>query len=79
MEITYTDRGFGKMDIEDSRGCLCRVQRSSAADLDAIWIFCYDTKGVYKGSNPHPHLTSDQARQVAKALLAFADGEDFDE
>ena len=65
-------------EVTDTRGCICRVQRSSAACVDAVWIFCDDPKGVYD-CNPAPHLDADQAREVARALLAFADNADYED
>lgn len=77
MKMTLTNRGFAKIEVTDTRGCICRVQRSSAACFDAVWIFCDDPNGVYRNGNPSPHLNADQAREVARALLAFAEGEDL--
>ena len=79
MKMTHTNRGFAKIEITDTRGCICRVQRSSAACVDAVWIFCDDPHGVYRDGNAHPHLDADQAREVARALLAFADNADYEE
>ena len=80
MKTEKTTRGFSLVKIEDTRGCICRIQRSSSADEDAVWIFCDDPDDLYENhgkASPHPHLNADQARQVAKALLYFADGEDY--
>lgn len=73
-DIVRTNRGFAKIEVMDTRGCVCRVQRSSAAYTDAVWIFCDDPDGAYSDGDPRPHLDADQAREVAGALLAFADG-----
>jgi len=79
MKMTHTNRGFAKIEITDTRGCICRVQRSSAVLIDAVWIFCDDPNGVYGDGNASPHLDADQAREVARALLAFADNADREE
>ena len=76
--MARTERGFGMIEVTDTRGCICRVQRSSADPLDRIWIFCDDPDEVYK-SDPAPYLNPEQAREVAKALLYFADGKDLAE
>ena len=77
MNMMRTERGFAKIDVVDTRGCICRVQRSSEAEYGAVWIFCEDPNGVYTDGKPYPHLNSNQAREVANALLAFADYEDY--
>lgn len=77
MNMTHTIRGFAKVEVTDTRGCICRIQRSSSAELDAVWIFCDDTKGVYLDGKPAPHLDRNQALKVARALMAFADNEDL--
>jgi len=79
MKMTHTNRGFAKIEVTDTRGCICRVQRSSAACVDAVWIFCDDPNGAYQDGKPSPHLDADQAREVARALLAFADNADYEE
>jgi len=75
-DVTKTNRGFCKIEVTDTRGCICRIQRSSSVEDDAVWIFCDDPHGVYRDEDPSPHLNAEQARAVARALLAFADGKD---
>jgi len=72
-------RGLMEMSLSDTRGCRCRIKRSSAAEQDCVWIFCDDTHNVYQGNQPHPHLNAQQAREVAKALLCFAEGDDLND
>lgn len=76
MKATHTNRGFAKIEVTDTHGCICSVQRSSAACIDAVWIFCNDPNDPNDPDDLHPHLDADQAREVAWALLAFADGAD---
>lgn len=65
-----TARGFGiYTEFKDSFNSTVRVQESSNVKA-ACWIFT--------NSNQHdglcsPHLTPNQARRVARALLRFAD------
>jgi len=77
MRFKKTSRGFKYIEVKDSRGCLCKVQRSSSALEDAIWIFCDGPSGIYGRSTPSPYLNSRQARRLAKVLLAFANKEDL--
>ena len=79
-----TNRGFAIYgQVKDTRGCVVRIQASSASTPDAVWIFCDDVNGVYTrplGSeipspDPAPHLTRAQAKRVIRALQRFVDGE----
>lgn len=78
--MNRTPRGFGiYIELVDRYDNEVRVQRSSLAGDRCCWIFCAPTaKSDFKNPNnpPSPHLTADMARQVAKALLEFADGEE---
>lgn len=76
----YTERGFaiyGK--VTDDRGNVTRVQRSSAMGGPYCYVFTQDAQGrrayfylsdIYA---PAPHLTTQQARDLAAILLRFAD------
>ena len=75
---TRTQRGFAKVEIPDTHGCIVRLQRSSSAEEACVWIFTDDPKGIYADGKPAPHLNAEQARQVAEVLIAFADQEDYD-
>lgn len=77
MKFKHTERGFAYVEVVDTRGCIARIARSSADPLDCVWIFTDDPKGVYTTATPAPHLNAKQARKVAEALLAFANGEDM--
>lgn len=77
-----TARGFSVYgEYKDSRRNKIRIQQSSSATQEAVWIFVENEKGeeayVHLGQMHavSPHLTKAQARRVAKALLRFADGE----
>lgn len=80
-----TARGFAMYTaLTDSRGANVRVQRSSEMGARRVWIF---TKGGSTIDNRIPpserdktdtasYLSPKQARQVAAALLRFAEGEE---
>jgi hypothetical protein len=76
VELQRTLRGFPFSKTEDTRTCFARVQRSSTATEEAIYLFCDDPNGIYSTVPAAPHLNHDQARQVALALLAFANNFD---
>jgi hypothetical protein len=46
FKTPYDVRGFGGLKFHDQCGCECRIQKSSAACFDAIWlgITCPDPK-----------------------------------
>lgn len=74
-----TSRGFSIYgEYKDSRGNTLRVQKSSSAMEDAVWIFVKDKDGqeAYEHLGEihavSPHLTKAQARRVAAALMKFA-------
>lgn len=72
-EPARTSRGFAIYDmLTDRYGHDVRVQQSSLATEDCVWIFCdrneeFDTPGF----EPSPHLTVAQAARVRDALSAF--------
>jgi hypothetical protein len=71
-ERTFTPRGFVIYDkFADQNGHGVRVQQSSLATEDCVWIFCEDVTGKPWGLTPH--LTVDQAIRVRDALTAFID------
>ncbi len=75
-----TARGFAIYgSVTDNRGSVTRVQRSSAMGEPRAWVFCVDAEGrmayTFQGkpNAPAPHLDAAQARELAAALLRFAD------
>lgn len=81
----YTERGFaiyGK--VTDDRGNVTRVQRSSAVGGPYCYVFTQDAQGrrayFHLGDpcTPAPHLTAQQARDLAALLLRFADDAEGD-
>lgn len=73
-----TARGFGIFsEFKDSKGNTVRVQKSSAACVDAAWIFVTDPEGEsaveHMGalSGHAAHLTKAQARRLIRGLLKF--------
>ena len=73
-----TSRGFRiYSDFRDSYGNRVRIQQSSAACMDAVWIFCdgeSDGKMLPGDTKPFksaPHLTVAQAKRVIRALERF--------
>jgi len=75
-----TSRGFNiYSEFKDSYNNQIRVQESSSAMKECVWIFCDYPEGksvkFHAGDwqSAAPHLTKAQARKLAKALLKFAD------
>jgi len=77
--VRLTQRGFAVYgEFTDSRGQDVRVQESSEVGEPRCWVFC-DRDG--EGGTIHlgkvlafsPYLTVVGARELAAALLAFAD------
>jgi len=69
MPKEYTQRGFGIYDsLTDNRGSEIRIQHSSAASDDYVWIFCRREE-----LDDSPHLNVEQAKQVIAALQEFVD------
>jgi hypothetical protein len=76
-----TERGFAVYEeFSDTKGQEVRVQLSSVATDRCVWIFCKDREGrdaiehLGRLQGMSPHLNAEQARKVAAALIAFADG-----
>lgn len=76
--MNKTNRGFNiYTEFVDTYGQEVRIQKSSSAEADRVWIFCHKDG---KDSKMHlgetmafsPHLSRKQAVRVAKALLRFA-------
>jgi len=62
-----TPRGFAIYDqLSDTHGNEVRIQQSSSADHDAVWIFCGSDSDYQT-----PHLTTEMAIRVRNALDAF--------
>lgn len=57
--------------FKDTYGSVVSVQESSAASAFRCWVFCNNDTGSFK--DPSPHLSPRQARQLAAALVKFAD------
>ena len=73
MEYEKTNRGFNIYGtVKDNRGCTVTVQQSSAAEEDYAWLFIKDTEKVYE-SDPAPHLTVDQAKELIQVLTNFVE------
>jgi hypothetical protein len=63
-ERSVTPRGFVIYDqFTDTHGNEVRVQQSSGASEDCVWIFC--------APDLAPHLTTEMAIRVRDALDAF--------
>ena len=69
MSETKRDvRGFAiYLETKDTYGQAVRVKQSSAACVDAVWIFCKSKEDVESS----PHLDIDGAKEVIAALQAF--------
>lgn len=79
-----TERGFSIYgEVTDDRGNVTRVQRSSAVGEPCCYVFTKDRDGndvhhnivgVMGGAiSVSPHLTREQARELAAILQRFAD------
>jgi hypothetical protein len=68
--VSATSRGFGDWaNFEDTHGSPVTVRGSSAAEYDAVWIFCNWAEGQARaGDATAPHLNADQAVIVRDAL-----------
>lgn len=76
--MRHTARGFGiYSEFTDTYQNRIRVQHSSAAMMDAVWIFCdgeSDGKMVVGSAKPFrsaPHLSVSQAKRLIRALQKF--------
>lgn len=77
-----TPRGFAVYaSLTDARGQKVRVQRSSEIGAPKCWVFTHDREGrdhtvhhMLGVVTASPYLNRKQARKLAQALLAFADG-----
>jgi hypothetical protein len=70
--VKTNERGFKVYgEVSDSRGCIVRIQESSAMGPPHAWIFVDDPDGIYKDGKPAPHLTRVQAIRVVTALHLF--------
>ena len=68
MTRQYTQRGFGIYgELTDLYGSTIRIQESSLATDNAVWIFATNPDNA----DPSPHLSVEQAREVVKALEEF--------
>lgn len=84
MPRKTTERGFTiYTELTDTYDNQVRVQESSAAcEPGRVWIFTKDSDGhsaiIHLGEPlaRSPHLDPKQAREVARALLEFADEND---
>ena len=52
--------------LSDTKGSIVRVQESSSAECDAIWIFCDNFNPAYK--DPSPHLNKEQVADLIELL-----------
>ena len=83
MEIKFenTQRGFSRAEFKDLYGAQCSIQKSSLADVDAIWLGC-DSGSHYLGTKPvdeieytcaaRMHLSRRQAWSLLLPLVWFA-------
>jgi hypothetical protein len=86
MTITYTARGFSKIDFTDHYDVACSLQKSSLATEDAIWLGCNhaNPRKLIPGNGWHPvempaeyvadtrmHLTREQVARLLPILQHF--------
>ncbi len=74
MAEKYTSRGFGiYAELTDEYGSKVRVQESSLATEECVWIFCENDHPQWAKTKvtPAPHLNREHARIVRDALTEF--------
>lgn len=71
LVFTRTSRGFAVARFQDLYGSQCSLQKSSLADLDAVWL------GVDQGADGivacRMHLSQEMIRDMLPALQHFVD------
>ena len=87
MKAKGTERGFALISFEDYYGVECSLQKSSLADIDAIWFGCNNAnpRQLIHGSgwveidmpdeyiaNTRMHLAQDQVKELLPHLIKFA-------
>lgn len=63
LKVVRTEKGFPRIDFNDTYSEACHIQMSSVADYEAIWI------GTNKRSM---HLTREQVDDLLPYLIEFA-------
>jgi hypothetical protein len=72
-----TQRGFAiYTEFTDLYKNKVRVQKSSLATKEAVWIFCDRGPLIGDGVAVSPHLSKEMAERVIRALQAFVDGKE---
>lgn len=82
MAEKYTSRGFRiYAELTDRYGSTVRVQESSLATEECVWIFCENGHPQYTktGVAPAPHLNRDHARIVRDALTEFVGDDEMEQ
>ena len=76
-----TQRGFTIYgEFKDTKKQIIRVQQSSAACVEAVWVFATNPQQAllypwdYGAPTYHPHLNRTQAKRLIKALTKFVEG-----
>ncbi|AJA41471.1 hypothetical protein AXJ14_gp152 [Geobacillus virus E3] len=70
MPEGYTSRGFAiYKSFTDTYGNEIRIQESSSATNDCVWIICKNEKG----NDSSPHLNIEQAKLLIEGLQEFID------
>jgi hypothetical protein len=84
-EISYTQRGFARVEFTDRNGVRCSLQKSSIATEDCIWLGCSDPEPkvlvLNEGWKPvdipgllcntRMHLTREQVEELLPLLQRF--------
>lgn len=71
FEWKETARGFARATFEDFYKQKCSIQKSSLADVDAIWLGVdVDLKG---DAGARMHLDIEQARELIGVLTCFVE------
>lgn len=75
MKFNTTARGFAIYgEFEDSKGSKIRVQESSVAGMDAVWIFA---QGLDSEFPPSPHLDKEQVEKLIEILEIAAENMEY--
>ncbi len=70
----FTPRGFENFaTITDTHHNLISVRESSQLEEPCVWVFSRANEGIAGRALTSLHLNVSQARELAAALLAFAD------
>jgi hypothetical protein len=74
MKYEPTARGFDCYEFTDFYGDKCSLQKSSLAEIDAIWFGCNESRThtvTGQALSPRMHLTREQVAELLPKLRHF--------